>query len=100
MSKIDEEYVIEKYNENQSTYSIAKDLNTYAKKIERILKKNNIPIRSKSESQKIAIETGRSKHPTKGKTRTEEEKFKISEGVYSNWQARSEEEREEFSKFT
>ena len=98
MSKIDEEYVIEKYNENQSTYSIAKDLNTYAKKIERILKKNNIPMRSKSESQKIAIETGRSKHPTKGKTRTEEEKLKISEGVYSNWQARSEEEREEFSK--
>ena len=98
MSSIDESYVIEQYENKKSTYSIAKELNTYPKKIERILKKNNIPIRSKSESQKIAIETGRSKHPTKGKTRTEEEKFKISEGVYSNWQARSEEEREEFSK--
>lgn len=37
--KIDEEFVINKYAENESTYSIAKNLGTYPKKIERILKK-------------------------------------------------------------
>ena len=36
MSKIDEGYVIKKYSENFSTYSIAKELDTYPKKIERI----------------------------------------------------------------
>ena len=40
MSGINEEYVIKRYNENHSTYSIAKELGTYPKKIERILKKN------------------------------------------------------------
>ena len=38
--EIDEAYVIQQYQENNSTYSIAKELNTYPKKIERILKKN------------------------------------------------------------
>jgi len=97
MSKIDEEYVINKYSENESTYSIAKQLNTYPKKIERILKKNNVPMRSKSESQKIALEMGRCEHPTKGKARTENEKVKISEGVYTNWQNKTDEEREKIS---
>jgi very-short-patch-repair endonuclease len=98
MSKIDEEYVINRYSENQSTYSIAKELNTYPKKIERILKKNNVQIRSKSESQKMALQTGRCKHPTKGKVRTEQEKLSISEGVYQNWQTKTKEERDKFSK--
>ena len=65
--KIDEEFVINKYSENESTYSIAKELGTYPKKIERILKKNNIELRSKSESQKLALKAGRCEHPTKGK---------------------------------
>lgn len=98
MSKIDEKYVINRYSENQSTYSIAKELNTYPKKIERILKKNNVKMRTKSESQKIALESGRTKHPTKGKKRTEEEKLSISEGVYRNWQNKTEEEKEQISK--
>lgn len=98
MSKIDEEYVINRYSENQSTYSIAKELNTYPKKIERILKKNNVQIRSKSESQKIALQSGRCQHPTKGKQRTEQEKLNISEGVYNNWQTKTEEEKKEISK--
>jgi hypothetical protein len=38
MSKIDEGYVLKKYQENSSTYSIAKELGTYPKKIERIKK--------------------------------------------------------------
>jgi very-short-patch-repair endonuclease len=98
MTNIDEEYVIQRYSEGHSTYSIAKELNTYAKKLERILKKNNIKIRSKSESQKLALEKGRSKHPTKGKQRTEEEKLNISEGVHKSWQEKTPEEKDRFSK--
>ena len=74
MSKIDESYVIKKYGENFSTYSIAKELETYPKKIERILKKNGIKLRSKSEAQALAIKSGRAKHPTEGKERSEEQK--------------------------
>jgi len=96
--KIDEEFVINKYSENESTYSIAKELGTYPKKIERILKKNNIELRSKSESQKLALKAGRCEHPTKGKKRTKEEKVNISEGVYNNWQNKSKEERKEISR--
>jgi len=95
---INEEYVVKQYENNHSTYSIAKELGTYPKKIERILKKRGIERRSRSDAQKAAIETGRTEHPTKGRKRTKEEKLKISEGVYKNWQEMPEEQREEISK--
>ena len=66
MPNIDESYVLKKYQDNSSTYSIAKELNTYPKKIERILKKNGVTMRTRSEAPANAIKTGRSKHPTKG----------------------------------
>ena len=55
MKNIDESYVVKKYAEGQSTISLAKELNTYPKKIERILKKNGHALRSRSESQSLAI---------------------------------------------
>ena len=97
MSKIDESYVIKKYGENFSTYSIAKELETYPKKIERILKKNGIKLRSKSEAQALAIKSGRAKHPTEGKERSEEQKLKISEGKAKHWKSMSKEDREAVS---
>ena len=84
MAKIDEGYVIKQYQQNSSTYSIAKELGTYPKKIERILKKNGITLRTRSQAQANAIKTGRSKHPTKGEKRSEEEKNKISRGTVKN----------------
>jgi very-short-patch-repair endonuclease len=98
MSKIDEGYVIKKYSENFSTYSIAKELDTYPKKIERILKKNGIKLRSKSEAQALAIKSGRAKHPTEGKERSAEQKLKISEGKAKHWQSMSKEDRDAVSK--
>tara|TARA_Y100000385_G_C12935437_1_gene568669 strand:+ start:195 stop:968 length:774 start_codon:yes stop_codon:yes gene_type:complete len=98
MKNIDEKYVIEKYADGSSTIAIAKELDTYPKKIERILKKNNQKIRTRSESQKLAIKKGRSIHPTEGTTRTEEERLAISKGVEKAWQNMSEEDREMFSK--
>lgn len=96
MKNIDEAYVIKNYTEGQSTISLAKELNTYPKKIERILKKNGQSLRSRSESQTLAIKNGRAKHPTKGLKRTEEEKAKISIGVEKAWKEMPEEAKKQF----
>ena len=61
MNKIDESYVVKQYDDGSSTIAIAKELNTYPKKIERILKKNGTTLRSRSESQTLAIKQGRAK---------------------------------------
>lgn len=97
MKNIDETYVIEQYDKNHSTYSIAKELGTYPKKIERILKKNGRQLRSKSEAQSLAIESGRTKHPTKGRIRSDEERLKISLGTEKSWREMSDEQREQIS---
>lgn len=73
----------------QSNYSfgdIAERLQTYPNKIRRDAKKFNIPIRSKSEAQKNALNTGKHKHPTKGVARPEEIKQKIGLGVLNAWE--------------
>lgn len=97
MKQIDEGYVIQEYSNNKSTYEIAKNLNTYPKKIERILKKNGCKLRSKSEAQKSALKYGRATHPTKGKPKTEEQKLQISKAVEKRWQQMSTEERKKFA---
>jgi len=84
---MNEKDIIERYLNNESTYKIAEDLKTYAKKIERILMKNGIKLRTKSEAQKIALESGRNNHPTKGRKRNEKEKVKISDGVHKKWRS-------------
>ena len=94
--QINEAYVIQKYSENNSTYSIAKELNTYPKKIERIIKKHGYSLRGRSEAQKVALETGRSKHPTKGIPRTEAQKIKISETMAQRWQDMPPEDKQQF----
>ena len=76
--KLDETYVIKKYQEGLSCQQIAEQLNTYSKKVERVLKKNGVAIRDKSSAMKLAIENGRSEHPTKGKKRNQESKLAIS----------------------
>jgi very-short-patch-repair endonuclease len=98
MKNVSESYVIKKYAGGQSTISLAKELDTYPKKIERILKKNGYTLRSRSESQSLAIQNGRAKHPTKGLKRTEEEKAKISIGVEKAWKEMPEDAKQEFRK--
>ena len=51
MSKIDESYVVKQYGENFSTYSIAKELDTYPKKIERILSSLGVPSTQRKEQK-------------------------------------------------
>lgn len=76
-------------SENKSFYDIAEILGTYPNKIRRDAKSLNIPIRTKSEAQKNALQTGKHKHPTKGRERSEEEKNKIGNSVMESWESMS-----------
>lgn len=90
-----EQYIIHAYSQQKkSTYVISKEIGSYPNYIRRILEKNNIPLRTKSEAQSVAIENGRHKHPTKGTKRSESTKIKISESVAKSWAAISQEEKE------
>lgn len=78
--------VISMYNDNQSIHQIAEHFGTYTNKIRRILIKNGKEIRGHSEAQKIAMESGRAPHPTKGKKRSDDVKSKIAKGVHTHWE--------------
>lgn len=80
-------------DKGMSFAEIAKKYDTYANKIRRDAVRFNIPIRSKSEAQKNVLSAGKAKHPTQGKNRTEDEKNKISRGVYNSWGKISDAER-------
>jgi very-short-patch-repair endonuclease len=98
MQKINETYILEQYENNRSTYDIAKELNTYAKKIERILKKNGHKLRDKKEAQKAALESGSAQHPTMGRKRNESEKNKISSSLADRWKNMSKEKKADICK--
>lgn len=85
---IDKLYV----KENKSFADIAKIYGTYPNKILRDAKSFNVPIRTKSEAQKNALKTGKHKHPTKGKERSEDIKNKIGKSVMSAWENLTESE--------
>lgn len=89
---MDEKKVVNLYvTKNKSTYEIAEIMSTYPNRIRRILIKNGVNLKSKSEAQKNAIENGTSTHPTMGKHRTYDEKLKISHGLKNYWKTMSEE---------
>lgn len=94
---MNDDYIIRRYREGFSCAEIAEEFNTYSKKVERILKKNGVQTRSRSDAAKKAIKRGRAKPPTTDK-RSEEEKIAISKGVQNAWKNKTPEEREEFSK--
>lgn len=77
--------IIRKYKEGHSTYDLANLYETYPNKIRRILLKNGVELKTKSQAQKNAIENGKSLLPTKGKHRTKEEKLKISKSLKQSW---------------
>jgi very-short-patch-repair endonuclease len=83
---MNQKQVVDLYTkENKSTYEIAEMLDTYPNKIRRILIKNGVEIKDKSQAQKNAITKGTSKIPTQGLKRTYAEKLKISEGMRKSW---------------
>jgi len=89
------DFLVREYVENnRSTYWISEKLGTYPNKVRRALKFLGVDLKSKSEAQSNALKSGRHKHPTKGRKRTEEERIKISEGMANHWENMSEDERD------
>lgn len=72
--------------QKKSFQEIANNLGTYANKIRRDAKKFKIDIRDKSTAQKNALASGKSKHPTKGKSRDQITKDKIGSSVMKSWE--------------
>jgi len=94
---INEQEILSMYDAGKSTYEIAGELNLYANKIRRILLKYGRSLRSRGEAQKVAMQSNRKKHPTKGRKRSDDEKLKISSGISSHWDGLSEEEKKQKS---
>lgn len=71
-------WLLEEYiHKERSPYQIAAELDTYPNRIRRALLKHKIPVRDHREAQKLALATGRNKHPTKGIEREEEVRGRI-----------------------
>lgn len=79
-----------------STNELAKEYSTYPGKISKILKKNGVVLRSRSEAQSVALSNGTAKHPTAGKKLSEETKNAISEGRAEAWSKMSKEDKDSF----
>lgn len=71
--------------EGLSQREIAKLLGCSPGKANRIMSALSIPLLTKSEVQTIKLKTGRLKHPTQGKTTSEDTKRKISEKISADW---------------
>lgn len=90
---MNEKKIIDLYTKEQkSTYDIAEILQTYPNKVRRILIKNGIELKTKSEAQKNALQNGNATIPTKGKKRSKEDKLKISSSLKKTWDNLSQEE--------
>lgn len=83
-----------KYIKAQFSFAeIAKQLGTYSNKLRRDASRLGIKIRSRSDAAKVALDTGRSKHPTEGKAHSEKTKLQISESQGKVWDSLGEEEK-------
>ncbi len=94
MNEFDKQVIALYTEKNKSTYEIAKELHTYPNKIRRTLIKNGYELKDRSKAQKVALEQGRSTHPTAGKKRTVEERISISSSLVDYWDKMSDKERE------
>lgn len=77
---------------------IAKKFDTHATTIQRGFKKLGIPIRSKSESQKLALEKGYNKHPTSGKVHNTETRERIGRASKRTWDNMEDSDKEKRAK--
>lgn len=84
-------------DKQQSFKQIAESLQTYANKVRRDAIRLGISIRSRSDAQKNALASGRHQHPTKGKSRTDEEKQKIGMAQHKNWESQTAQQKKQRS---
>lgn len=85
--------LVREYEDNKKSFKdIAEESGTYANKVRRDAIRLKIKIRDKSEAQKNVLASGKAEHPTKGKTRSDDEKSKIGKGVMESWENLSQKE--------
>jgi len=82
------------YTKNLSWREIAKQLHTYPNKVSRDAKKLGVTSRDHSQAQTVALREGRQEHPTKGKSRSDLTKLRISEKQGKVWDNLSSEDRQ------
>jgi very-short-patch-repair endonuclease len=91
-------YLEEHYqNAERSTSSIAKEWGVYPNTVRRELIKQGFEIRNKSQAQKINIKKNGA--PMEGKTRTKEEKDRISAGLQRFWDGLEDDEAQAFKDY-
>ena len=98
MSKLKTLFTLNEFNElyhkkNLSIRQISEKYKTYPNRVRRLAQKLGASLRTKSEAQKNALQTGRQLHPTEGKVRSNQTKTKISETVANNWDKMSKKEK-------
>ncbi len=94
---VNKAYLIRAYLEEMKSVSmIAKELGTNQSRISRSLKFLGVPIRTYSEAQKVALDSGAATHPTKGKKLSKETIQNISVGRSKAWTDLSEEDKDKF----
>jgi very-short-patch-repair endonuclease len=86
--------ITESYKNGDSMVVLAEKYGTYTNKILRLLKKEGVTIRTKSEAQKLALDTNRHEHPTKGKIRPDSFRITISEKLKTHWDDMDDDEKE------
>lgn len=91
-NKLHNEYI----NNKKSISIIAKEMGVPSSRIRRALQYLNIKLRTYAEAQKLALETGSAKHPTKGKKLDKDTITKISETRSKAWAEMSQEEKDKF----
>lgn len=95
ISSLDKDTLDKLYTkELKSDVEIAEIVGTYSNKIRRLRHKLGIPTRTPTEAQQLALKTGRAKHPTLGKKRTDAEKKIIGEKVSEKWSKIDDRERQ------
>lgn len=93
---MDQQEIVNKYLEGYSSVELAKMYDTYENKIIRTLKKAGVEMRNKKEAQKLALSSGRSEHPTKGKKADEETRQAQSKSQAKRWAEMGVDQRENF----
>lgn len=90
---LDDQYI----KAERSTHDIAEELGTNPNKIRRALMHHNLPLRTRSDAQKKALEHGRHNHPTKDTKRDKVTKQRISATRSARWDSLTDDERKVLS---
>ncbi len=81
------------YENGLSVAEVARKYNRSPSYVDRLFKKIGVKIRTRSEAQKLALESGRSKNPTKGVGHSDSAKINMSEKAANRWARMPEGER-------